>query len=106
MGKKSNNVYWIYHQQRKLVISVNVDSLSLYHPFSPVPWDPDVPEASIRRSTTQSATEVLLGVSSFFVSYWPLLLIALVAVLVMMLWSLVKGKRCEPNPWGSAGLEW
>ena len=32
-GKKSDNVYLIYHTHRKKVISANVDSLTLYHPF-------------------------------------------------------------------------
>ena len=46
VGKKNDNVYYIYHQQRKIVISANVDSLSLYHPFKPLPWDPINPDKS------------------------------------------------------------
>ena len=59
VGKRSDNVYLIYHQQRKLVISVNVDSLSLYHPFSPVPWDPDVPEESINPEIREKHIEAI-----------------------------------------------
>ena len=40
VDRKSDNVYLIYHHGRKKVISANVDSLVLYHPFAPLPWEP------------------------------------------------------------------
>lgn len=36
VGRKSDNVYNVYHTGRQVVLSINVDSLVLYHPFAPL----------------------------------------------------------------------
>jgi len=41
VGRKSDNVYYIYHTTRKITLAVNVDSLVLYHPFKSLDVDFD-----------------------------------------------------------------